>query len=166
MNTSLVEVEGSTWAYPHVAPMQMALVICVGLSIYGALAGDFKHCSAFLVGPTFSTGVAAVLAIYTLHFLFTEVSLFATRLLEIEFASMKKVRFTADLTVQPYARRLVQAAPADALAILQKAINYSLIGQFARPVGVCEVERAMVAMRSPLANRATQRHAKKADWDV
>ena len=46
------------------------------------------------------------------------------------------VRFAADLTVQSYARRLVQAAPADALAILRKAINYSLSGQFARPVGM------------------------------
>jgi len=88
------------------------------------------------------------------------------RFLESEFASMKKVRFGDDLTVKSYARRLGQASPADALAILRKAINYSLSGQFARPVGMREVERAMDAMRSPFANRVTQSHAKKADWDV
>lgn len=86
--------------------------------------------------------------------------------LESEFASMKKVRFASDLNVRSYARRLGQASPADALAILRKAINYSLSGQFVRPVVMRDVDRAIDTMRSPHANRVIGTREKNVDWDV
>ena len=63
-----------------------------------------------------------------------------------DFASRTNVQFALDLTPQSLAYRLDEAAPADAIGILRKAINYSFAynGE-TRAVSMKDIERALRA---------------------
>jgi transitional endoplasmic reticulum ATPase len=66
--------------------------------------------------------------------------------LEKEFATKTNVRFDAALNAHALAQRLGPIAPADALTVLRKAINYTFTSDGNnRPVGMDEIEKAIAA---------------------
>jgi transitional endoplasmic reticulum ATPase len=60
-----------------------------------------------------------------------------------EFAKRKNVRFSDTVTPNTLSELFVTIAPADALAILRKAVNYTLSSDTVRPVEMNDVERAL-----------------------
>ena len=61
-----------------------------------------------------------------------------------EFEKKRQVRFEPDVTPQSVAMRLVEVAPADALSILRKAINYTFDSQtLAQPVNMGHIDAAI-----------------------
>ena len=66
--------------------------------------------------------------------------------LQKEFARRAQVRFGANLTPQRLAHRLGEASPADAISVLNKAINASFAdGQAGRQVCMADIEAAIKA---------------------
>lgn len=66
--------------------------------------------------------------------------------LEKEFASKVNVRFDGSLNARSLAKRLGPIAPADALTVLRKAINYTFNSDgSSRPVGMADIEKAIEA---------------------
>jgi transitional endoplasmic reticulum ATPase len=68
--------------------------------------------------------------------------------LEKDFATKKRVQFSADLTPRSLAEKLQEAAPSDALGLLRKAINYTFDqGGEARPVCMADMDKAIQSMQ-------------------
>ena len=66
--------------------------------------------------------------------------------LQKEFARRAQVRFAADLSAHSLAHRLAEASPADAIAVLNKAINATFAnGQAVRRVCLADIEAAIEA---------------------
>lgn len=66
-----------------------------------------------------------------------------TDFLVAEFAKRKNVRFAEDVSPVSMAKLFGSIAPADALAVLRKAVNYTLSSDHGRPVEMNDVERAL-----------------------
>lgn len=63
--------------------------------------------------------------------------------LAAEFAKRSNVRFADDVTPFAMTQLFGSIAPADALAVLRKAVNYTLSSEHGRPVEMSDVEQAL-----------------------